>query len=124
MKALHSITRAMRRILLALVCALALGACTTWRERPTPAPATLREFTGPVHVIRHGTYSLVLRDACVKGDTLYGYSDRTRMAVALRDVRAIRRKRIEPIRSVAAGVVGAAVTWATLVFYTLSAANT
>ena len=104
------ITRAIRRMTLALGCVFALGACTTWREAPPPAPAALHEFTGPVHVIRHGgAFSLVLRDAYVKGDTLYGYSAKTLMVVALRDVQAIRRQKIEPLRTAGAMAVGAVV---------------
>ncbi len=104
MKSLDSITRAFRRIALALGCALALGACTTWREAPPPAPAALREFDGPVRVIRHDGFSTELRDAYVRGDTLYGYDSKTRVAMPLRDVKAMETRKLDALRSIGAGV--------------------
>ncbi|HEU4560072.1 MAG TPA: hypothetical protein VFS20_19635 [Longimicrobium sp.] len=98
----------MRRMIPALGCALALGACTSWAQAPAPAPAALHEFEGPVEVVRHDRFSLLLHDAYVKGDTLYGDRAGTRMAVALRDVKAIRRQKVEPLQT-AGAVVGATV---------------
>ena len=127
MRSVESIIRTFRRTTVALGCVVALGACTTWRETPIPAPAALHELTGPVHVIRNNTFSLVLRDAYVKGDTLYGYSGRTRMAVALRDVQAIRRQKSEPLQTIGAvvGVTAAAlVTLVVVALYTVDWSGT
>ena len=92
MKLLHSITRAFRRIVPVLGCAFALGACTTWIETPPPTPTAIREFDGPVRITRPDGFSVVLRDAYVTGDTLYGYHSGTRMAVPLRDVVTTHRR--------------------------------
>lgn len=119
MRSVEFIIRTFRRTTLALGCAFALGACTTWVEAPTPAPAALHEFPGPVEVIRHGTFSLLLRDAYVKGDTLYGTRAGTRMAVALHDVKAIRRQKSEPLQTFGAVVGVAAAALVTLVVVAL-----
>ena len=101
------VTRVLRRILPVLGCALALGACTSWAEVPTPAPAARHEVAGPVRVTRHDGVSLTLRDPYVKGDTLYGNDSEIRTAVALRDVKAIRRREVHALRS--AGMVAVVV---------------
>ena len=113
MSSLASITRAMRCMMLAMGCALAPGACTSWIETPPPGPSALHEFAGPVEVVRHGTFSLLLRDAYVKGDTLYG--DRAGTRVALRGVKAIRRQKSEPLQSLGAVAGVALVAFAALV---------
>lgn len=117
MRTLNSITAAIHRTTLALGCVVALGACTSWRETPAPAPTAPHEFTGPVHVIRHGTFSLVLRDAHVKGDTLYGYSANTRMAVALSDVQAIRQQGQSALQMVGTVALGAAAAFGAYVLW-------
>ncbi len=108
MKSLDSITRAFHRIIPMLGCALALGACNTWVATPTPAPAALREFDGPVRITRPDGFSVVLNSAYVTGDTLYGYHSGTRMAVPLRNVKATHRQDVDPLRSIGAAALGAA----------------
>lgn len=121
MKFLHSITRALRRLVPALGCALTLGACTTWVEAPPPAPAALTEFSGPIRVIRNDGFAVVLRDAYVRGDTLYGYPPGadTRMAVALQDVRGTRRQELDPLRGFGVLAVGAVVAFGVYAFGTI-----
>lgn len=97
MRSLHSITRAFRRIVLALGCALALGACTTWTEAPPPAPSARREISGPVRVVRPDGASVVLHDAYVAGDTLCGFRSGTRMAVPLQSLQAIQRREVDSL---------------------------
>jgi hypothetical protein len=133
MKSIGSITRTMRRVVPALACALALGACTTWIEAPPPGPSALNEISGPIRVVRPDGFSVVLRDAYVTGDTLYGYPSGTgiktgtRMAVPLRDVVATQRHEMDPLRSLGALAVGAAATFGTyvlLLIYGYSGAST
>lgn len=116
MRSLDSITRAFRRATLALGCALALGACATWVEAPTPAPApdALRKLSSAVRVVQHDGSSVQLRNAYVRGDTLYGYSSETRVAVPLREVAAILRKETELERSSGALAASARVVLTTL----------
>lgn len=120
MRTLDSITRAIRRALLALGCAYALGACTTWTELPAPRPATLRELGGPVRVTRHDGYSMELRDVSVRGDTLYGYQSDNRVAVPLHEMKAMQKRYIDPVRTVGAGVIYAVAAFGTLIFLALN----
>ncbi|HEU4560069.1 MAG TPA: hypothetical protein VFS20_19620 [Longimicrobium sp.] len=120
MRTLDSVTRAIRRTLLALGCALALGACTTWTELPMPSPATLRELGGPVRVIRHDGYSMELRDVAVRGDTLYGYQAETRVAVPLHELKTMEKRYIDPVRTVGAGVIYGVAAFGTLIFLAIN----
>lgn len=108
MKSLDSITRAMHRITPVLGCALVLNACSTWVEAPPPGPSPLNEISGPIRVVRPDGFSVVLRDAYVAGDTLYGYHEETRMAVPLGDVVTTHRREVDALRSLGAVAVGAA----------------
>jgi hypothetical protein len=129
MRTLDSITRTIRRTTLALGCAFALGACTTWREAPPPGPSTLDEISGPIRVVRPDGFSVELRDAYVTGDTLYGYPPGTgpRIAVPLRDVVTTQRREVDPLRSLGALAAGAAAAFGTYVLmmiYAYSGAST
>jgi hypothetical protein len=120
LRSLDSTTRAFRRTTLALSCALALGACTAWVETPPPAPSPLNEISGPIRIIRDDGFAVVLHDPYVRGDTLYGYppGTRTRMAVALKDVRTTRRREFDPLRGFGALAVGAVVAFGLYAFGT------
>ncbi|HEU4560070.1 MAG TPA: hypothetical protein VFS20_19625 [Longimicrobium sp.] len=127
MKFLDSITRAMRRIAPVLGCALVLSACSTWVEAPPPGPSPLNEISGPIRVVRPDGFSMVLRDAYVAGDTLYGYHEETRMAVPLGEVVTTHRREVDPLRSLGAAAVGAAAAFGAfvlLVLYSYSTAST
>ncbi|HEU4560067.1 MAG TPA: hypothetical protein VFS20_19610 [Longimicrobium sp.] len=118
---LESITRTFRRMVPALGCALALGACTTWIEAPSPAPARRHEFSGPVRITRSDGFSVVLNPAYVTGDTLYGYTGGNRIAVPLQDVRTTHRRELDPLRSIGAAAVGAAAAFGAYVVMVLYA---
>lgn len=123
---LKPITRAFRRIAPALGCALALGACTTWVEAPSPAPAALHEFSGPVRITRSNGFWEVLNPAYVTGDTLYGYTGGNRIAVPLQDVRTTHRRELDPLRSIGAAAVGAVAAfgaYVVMVLYTYGNSN-
>jgi hypothetical protein len=129
MRFLEFIPRATSRT--ALGCLIALSACTTWEGAPPPppAPSARDEIRGPIRVVRADGFAVVLHDAHVTGDTLYGYREGTgtRMAVPLPEVVTTQRRRIDPLRSLGALAAGAAVVLgagALLVIHYLGGPNT
>ncbi|HEU4560068.1 MAG TPA: hypothetical protein VFS20_19615 [Longimicrobium sp.] len=121
MRSLDSMTRTFRRAILALGCGLALGACTTWVEAPTPAPApdALRKFSSTIRVVQHDGSSVRLRNAYVTGDTPYGHHSGASMAIPLHEVRATRRRELDPFRGFGVLAVGAVVAFGVYVFGTI-----
>jgi len=76
-----------------LACSL-LGACTTWRSRPVSEPGAAAFVAKQARVTRADGTALVLADAQVRGDSLWGTAARgARVAVALRDVRRVEVRR-------------------------------
>lgn len=117
MRSVESTIRACRRIIPALGCALALGACTTWVE--APAPATVDQVSAPLRIIRNDGFAVVLHDAYVKGETLYGHHSGAPLAIPLREVKATRRRELDPFRGFGVLAVGAVVAFGVYAFATI-----
>ena len=113
-----------------IAVAVVIGSgCRTWRPANASLPASRVIAEAPGGVIRFSSRSfdrVELRGARVEGDSLVGYlrphagatEANPRVAVVLRDVRAIEERRVSAGRTglaVAGGVAGVLAVWAGLI---------
>src|SRR4051794_29802343 len=97
-------TRAVRRSVAAMGCALLLGGCTVWEEQMSLTPAASRSI-GSVRLTRPDGSTMVLEDAAVEGDSIVGTRPQTtwRAAVAVADVKKTEVQRVDPASTFWAG---------------------
>lgn len=97
--------------MVALACALTLGACTTWAEAPNPSPFSTHVNPGPVRIVRNDGFSVVAEDVSVRNDSVVGHEqghDDRLIAVALADVKTTQQPSMDPARSLGVALVSAA----------------
>lgn len=89
--------RPSRLSILALCCALASSACSTWEDHSAPAPTTGHTI-GAVRLTLADGSAVVLKDAVVRGDSIVGSPSETTVetAIALADVKKTELRRIDP----------------------------
>jgi hypothetical protein len=109
----------------ALPLAAALGACTTWSRQPIAAPRQEQFYAGLVRVTR-GDGSLVFLDNVTLGrDSVVGRrydAERTRVAIALSEVRSVEARRenaLGTLAMVALGTAAALAVYAAVVISTI-----
>jgi hypothetical protein len=101
-------TRAGRRSVVALSCALMLGACTTWEEQSSPAPAGNRPVK-TVRLTRMDGSTVVLENVAVENDSIVGSRGLARRyAVAVADVKRTEIQRIDPAATFWTAAIGVA----------------
>jgi hypothetical protein len=86
-----------RRLLLAIPLAAALGACSTWKPAPMPAPSRDEAMSGPVRVTRTEGSRVVLDFVKVDRDSLVGNAHAEphgRVAIPAAEVRRMERRRV------------------------------
>ncbi len=80
---------------IAVVAALALGACKSWQPQPLVAHPPQR-LTGDARVTRTDNSEIVLRAPVVAGDSLTGTSGiDQRVSIPLSDIRTVRTRRTD-----------------------------
>lgn len=97
-----------------------LAGCTSWRVASTPPAQFTAGSTELVRVVRRNGTEVTLREAQVRGDTLYGTPSPVpgqRLAIPLSDVRTIEvrqgdtAKTVGLVVGVTAAVAGALILW-------------
>jgi len=103
----------LRPVSLAVLLALALGACQSWSRRPvvSPEPDRVRFLSGPVRVTRTGEPPVVLVGVRISRDSLIG-NERARpygrVAIPVSDVGKVETRRLDPLETAAVVALSAA----------------
>jgi len=93
----------MRPLAVTLALAAALGACTTWSQRPVPSPAGEQRYAGPVRVTRTEGRPVLLDGVTVGADSIVGRAHRNpdaRIAIPISEVRRVEARRADPLATV------------------------
>jgi len=118
--------RVVRRMALALGCALSLGACTGWMETSNPSPYSARVVRGPLRIVRTDGFAIVAEDVSVRNDSVVGHEaghDDHLIAVALADIRVTQTQEVEPAKSLGMIALTAAAAFGGYVYLLLSAGD-
>ena len=119
--------RTLRRLALALPLIGALGACSTWSRRPAPTQPHKQFVTGPVRVTRTDGSQVVLERVTIGADSVIGRAQarpHARVAIPASEVRGVEGRRLDPLRTSAAGALtlGAVVAvWSAFLVHTEAA---
>ena len=113
-------TRAGRRLVVALSCALMLCACTMWEEQAFPAPTANRPIK-TVRLTRTDGTTVVLENAMVRDDSIVGRRGLALgYAVALADVKKTEIQHIDPAATFWTGAIGLAAGFFGFIYLALS----
>jgi hypothetical protein len=113
--------RALRAVAAALLGAQ-LSACTGWRQQPLP-PSPRTGSVGTARVTRSDQSVVLLRNVRIERDSLVGFGDEGRVAIATAEVAQLDVRMVDTTRTVlavGATAVGAFVALMAAVFYALT----
>lgn len=97
-----------RRRTAALVLAAVLStACSSWHARTAPNASDSAALAHRIRVTRSDRSVVVLDHASVRGDSLIGQHDGSRVAIALGDVQRVDEKRVSAVRTTVLVLVAA-----------------